>query len=82
MRRQASSARYLAVGFQSLILCRGGHIPWDRQVSKKIFNFFFAHRSQVTLLMEKNVAPDPIQVSPFCTEGVIFSPQNLTRFLY
>ena len=44
-------------------------MPLDGKMAEEGCDFFFAHLGRMTLLMEEDVAPDPVQIELFSAQG-------------
>jgi hypothetical protein len=60
---------------KSLILRRSGNLLIDGQMSEKLSDFAFAHLLRMAFAMEKDVAPNPIDVSLLGSYRVVFYAQ-------
>lgn len=64
-------------GAQCLVLGRGGDVALGSEVSEKSLDFWSAHVSRMTFVMEKDVAAHPVYVGLFGAVGVVFCAQKV-----
>jgi len=64
-------------GIEGLVLGGGGDVPVHGQVGEKGLDFGRAHVIGVALVMEQDVTPDPVQVSGFGANGVMFEADGV-----
>src|SRR5919106_6195714 len=60
---------------ESLVLSRCGDALFDREMSEKLGDFFFAHFVRMAFAVEKNEAANPIDVGLLGADGVMFHAQ-------
>jgi hypothetical protein len=64
---------------QRLILCRRRHFSIARQRSEKLSHFYFIHLARMTFAVEKNEAPNPIDVRLLSAKAVVFATQRIAN---
>ena len=73
------SARELS--FYVLVLGRGRHVFFRRQVSEKSAHFLCSHFGRMTLPIEQNEALDPIDVGRFGASAIMLETQGRADFI-
>ena len=59
----------------------GSDISLDGQIGQKGFDFSAAHFVRMALVVEQNVAFDPVHISLFGANGVVFEPNDVTDLI-
>ena len=69
---------------ESLVLCRGGDMAIDRQITEKQLDFGCAWYQVLARahLMKPNVAANPVTVAPLCTDGLMSKAQHLADLVH
>jgi hypothetical protein len=63
-------------GAERLVLCAGGDLALNGEVSEEGFNLRFAHVARVARAVEENDAPDPGEVGGFGAEGIVLAAEG------
>jgi len=70
-----------AQGAEGLALRAGRDPALDGEVGQKPGNLWFAHRLRMALVVEKNIALDPIQVGLFGAIGIVLEAQGVAHLV-
>jgi hypothetical protein len=66
-------------GVECLVLSGGGDIALNGEVSQESFDFGLPELGRVALVVKEDEAPDPVDVSPFGAESVMFALQDVVQ---
>jgi hypothetical protein len=66
---------------QRLILGRGGDIAANRQVAEEGCYFRCGHLTRVTLVVEEDEAPDPLQIRQLGSDAVVTQADDLAHLI-
>lgn len=68
-------------GAEGLVLGGGGDMLVDGQVGQESLNFRAAHLFGVAFVMEEDVTFDPVEISGFGMERVMFEPEGFADLI-